>query len=224
MEAKDYLPKIAWRTWCRNVILLKEETEGAPAEYLITVEPIECDNLREPGSETAEKKVGCYLKSYLGYTYKVLEINYGGNAKVIRVLDDFRCGFGATSGEQGVFYSSIDDGESPYLAPIFYTHLDRQALDYSRQFELEILWRNGTRSLRIPFNNSANPGVSDYQNLYALKFGENPKVSIFVFYSDENCYRELLQTPRRFFNGLGLLTGITYDLDFNYSGYITLSR
>lgn len=135
MEASVYLPTVAWRTYARDVILLTEETILNPATYRISVQPIDINEL---GAVTAEKQIGFYFKDYIGHTYTIIDFT----ETTIDVSDDFRCGVGAQSGRQGIIYESVGDGLSPYLAPIYYRHLDKSALEYSRQAELDILWKH----------------------------------------------------------------------------------
>lgn len=135
MEANVYLPTVAWRTYARNVILLTEATTLSPATYRISVSPIDVNEL---GAVTAQKQIGFYFKDYVGHTYTVIDFT----TTTIDVSDDFRCGVGAQSGRQGIIYKSVGDGLSPYLAPIYYRHLDKSALEYSRQTELDILWKH----------------------------------------------------------------------------------
>jgi len=135
MEASVYLPTVAWRTYAKDVILLTEETTLSPAIYRISVQPIDVNEL---GAATAEKQIGFYFKDYVGHTYTIVDFT----TTTIDVSDDFRCGVGAQSGRQGVVYKSVGNGLSPYLAPIYYRHLDRSALEYSRQTELDILWKH----------------------------------------------------------------------------------
>ena len=118
MEANVYLPTVAWRTYARNVILLTEATLLAPATYRISVSPIDVNEL---GAVTATKQIGFYFKDYVGHTYTIIAVT----TTTIDVSDDFRSGVGAQSGRQGVVYKSVGNGNSPYLAPIYYRHLDR---------------------------------------------------------------------------------------------------
>ena len=59
----------------------------------------------------------------------------------ITVSDDFRSGACPTSGQTAIVYRSVGDGNSPYLSPIYYRFLDKQALANSKRFELDILWK-----------------------------------------------------------------------------------
>lgn len=215
MEANVLLPTVAWRTYAKNVILLTAETVSTPATYRISVAPIDVNEL---GAVTAEKQIDFYFKDYVGHTYRII----GFTTTTIDVSDDFRCGVGAQSGRQGVVYKSVGDGESPYLAPIYYRHLDKSALEYSRQAELDILWRNGAISKKIEFTNTATPSITDYQNTYSLKFGQLPKVTLMT-YDSVGLEWERQEKPTRGFVD-GLLDSIAWDLSDTYSGYIILSR
>lgn len=215
MEANIFLPSVAWRTYARNVILLTAETSLVPATYRISVQPIDINEL---GAVTAEKQIGFYFKDYVGHTYRIIAFT----TITIDVSDDFRVGVGAQSGRQAVLYKSVGNGESPYLAPIFYRHLDKSALEYSRQAELDILWRNGAFSVKIEFANTATPSVTDYQNTYSLKFGQLPKFTLMT-YDSAGVEWERQERPLRQFVD-GLLDSIVYDLSDLYSGYIILYR
>jgi hypothetical protein len=122
-----HLPKIAWRTLVSNVVMLPDN------EYRINVSPID---VNEPGAVTRE--IGNYFKDYVGHTYLITE----STSTTITMLDSFGVGVGPQTGMQGFVYESVDNGESPYLAPIFYRHLDKSAYEYSRPIELSVLWEN----------------------------------------------------------------------------------
>lgn len=149
MLATEYLPEVAWRTICNDVYLLTEQVGSTPATYRLNVYPIDVNDL---GALPTMLEEGFYLKDYVGHTYTIIQVN----TLTIDVLDDFLCGEGPQSGQNAIIYQSVDSGRSPYLAPIYYRHLDRRALDYSRRFELDILWRGnnpkagqGTLSLGV---------------------------------------------------------------------------
>lgn len=215
MEASIFLPTVAWRTYAKDVILLTAATLSTPATYRISVQPIDVNEL---GAVTAEKQIGFYFKDYVGHTYRIIAFT----TTTIDVSDDFRCGVGAQSGRQAVLYKSVGNGESPYLAPIFYRHLDKSALEYSRQAELDILWSNGAASMKVEFTNTATPSITDYQNTYSLKFGQLPKVTLMT-YDSVGVEWQRQESPTRNFIG-GMLDSIVYDLSDLYSGYIILSR
>lgn len=134
MEASQYLPTVAWRTNIENVILLTSETVPDPATYRVSVYPID---VNEPGAMLEEKEIGFYLKDFVGHTYRIIGIGSG----VVDISDDFRTGVGPQTGQEGVVYKSVGDGVSPYLAPVYYRGLDKSAMEYSRRFELDILWK-----------------------------------------------------------------------------------
>lgn len=211
MDARKFKPEVAWRTVCREVIILSEETEFEPAIYQLRVSPID---VNEPGSNLPVS-VGLYLKDYVGHTYRVIEVN----GSYIKVSDNFRCGQNPQSGQQAVVFKSVVGGTSPYLSPIYYRHLDKSAIDYSRQFELDILWR--TRE-KIEFTSTATPSVSNYQEDYAELYGEFPDVTLITFNSDGVEWERQDVPVRNFIDGR--LDNITYDLMEPYSGYIILSR
>lgn len=215
MEANIFLPTVAWRTYANNVILLSSETISTQSIYRISVQPIDINDL---GAKTARKEVGFYFKDYVGHTYKII----GFTSTTIDVSDDFRIGIGPQSGRQGIVYKSVGDGEAPYLAPIYYRHLDKSALEYSRQAELDILWRNGATSTKIEFTNTATPSITGYQNNYSLKFGQLPKF-VLVTYDSAGVEWERQEKPIRNFID-GLLDSVVYDLSDIYSGYIILSK
>lgn len=138
-EANLYLPTVAWRTSISNVILLTEETTELVATYRVTVDPID---INEPGGLTGEAEDidanNYYLKDFLGHTFKIIDVGTG----TVDISDDFRTGHGAVTGRMGIIYKSVGGGTSPYLAPVYYKYLDASARDYSRRFELDILWKN----------------------------------------------------------------------------------
>ena len=174
-EANLYLPTVAWRTLISNVILLTAETEEDVATYRVSIDPID---INEPGGLTGEVDDidgnNYYLKDFLGHTYKIIAKGTG----TVDVSDDFRTGHGAVTGRMGVIYKSVGDGTSPYLAPVYYKYLDSSARDYSRRFELDILWKNagiaevitdlsvtgdGTANAPITLvNDEESPGNSEY--------------------------------------------------------------
>jgi hypothetical protein len=141
MEANQYLPTVAWRTNIQDVILLTSETVPDPATYRVSVAPLD---VNEPGAILAEKEIGYYLKDFVGHTYRVITVGSG----TVDISDDFRTGVGPQEGRKGIVYKSVGDGNSPYLAPVYYRGLDKSAIDYSRRFELDILWK-ASRSVGV---------------------------------------------------------------------------
>lgn len=180
-DATRYLNSVAWRTYARNIIKLNDW------DYRVSVDPID---VNEPGAATATKEIGFYFKDNIGHTYSII----GTSILTIDVSDDFRTGVGPQSGLQGVIYKSVWKGRSPYLAPIFYRHLNREALDYSRQIELDILWSNDPNARRIPFVNVNQPSIPDYRaNIVDSNgitfnpmedYGQNPQFQIFQLMED----------------------------------------
>lgn len=139
MDATVYLPTVAWRTIARNVIILTAETIGDPATYRVTVKP---EDINELGAIAVDIAINYYFKDYIGHTYRIIAYSKANpSAITIDIADEFRVGVGAQEGRMAIVYKSIGEGLSPYLAPIYYRHLDRVALEYSRQFELDILWK-----------------------------------------------------------------------------------
>lgn len=205
-DPKTYLPTIAWRTWIRNVVMLDAFT------YRVDVKPID---VNEPGAETRE--IGNYLKDNVGHTYKIIS----SDETTVTVTDDFETGVGPQSGWQGIVYKSVGNGESPYLAPVWYRHLDSSALEYSRRIELDILWRNGQKSIKIEFENTNTPSIEDYQDNYS-EFGELPNVRL-VTYDSENVEWVRQEVPV-IYKEEGKIDRIVYDLSDEVSGYIILSR
>jgi hypothetical protein len=212
MEANLYLPTRAWRTTVSNVIVLSQETIATPAIYRVDVFPIDVNEL---GAIGAIKEPGDYLKDFVGHTYKIL----AETQTTVDVEDSFRCGVGPQSGRQGIVYKSVGGGESPYLAPIYYRHLDKSAIDYSRQFELDIVWK--TRE-KVFFTNTATPSISNYQEDFASHYGEYPDVTL-ITYDTAGVEWERQDKPIRNYIG-GKLDNIIYDLMEPYNGYIILSR
>jgi len=182
MEASVYLPTVAWRTYARDVILLTEETILSPATYRISVQPIDINDL---GAATAEKQIGFYFKDYVGHTYTIIAYT----STTIDVSDDFRCGVGAQSERQAVVYKSVGDGLSPYLAPIYYRHLDKSALEYSRQAELDILWRLKQNKLTCTGVKTANYTANPFELIpcdisdgsFAITLPDSPQDETIVF-------------------------------------------
>jgi len=217
MEARIYLPTVAWRTNVSTVILLTAETALDMATYRVTVSPIDANEIF--GVALVDQiKIGYYLKDYVGHTYKVIAFT----STTIDISDDFRVGVGPQSGRFGIVYKSVGKGKSPYLAPIYYRHLDRVALEYSRQYELDILWKNDPNAIKIPFTNTMTPSIINYQANYAEDYGELPKIELFTMDS-ANVYWSRQEKPVFNFIG-GLINSIIFDLSDAYSGYIVLSK
>ena len=140
MDATVYLPTVAWRTIARNVIVLTAETISDPATYRVTVKP---EDINELGAIAVDIAINYYFKDYIGHTYRIIAYSKANpSAITIDIADEFRVGVGAQEGRMAIVYKSVGDGLSPYLAPIYYRHLDKSALEYSRQAELDILWKH----------------------------------------------------------------------------------
>ncbi len=123
---------VAWRTKASSVYQLTRETLTDPATYRVTVRVIDTNDF---GDSTIA--VGYYLKDYLGHTYNILDYT----STTIDVEDSFRVGYAPTPEKDAIVYRSIDDN-SPYLAGIFYRFLSQQALEYSRQIEMSVMWKS----------------------------------------------------------------------------------
>ena len=217
MDERIYLPTIAWRSYATDVILHSEETELNPAQYILSLYPVDVNEL---GAQDATKEVGFWVKDFIGHTYRVIEVNYGSNSKKIRIEDGLRCGQGPQSGQQCIIYKSVGDGDSPYLAPIYYRHLDKSALEYSRQFELDILWR---QSIKVPFSNQVKPTISNYQSTYASIMGQNPSFNLVLDVDSTTKWVKLSEPILGYVNGQ--LDSVVFDLDGDpLSGYIKIIR
>jgi hypothetical protein len=204
MIAEKYLPEIAWRTLIRNVIRLEE------ANYRVSVSPIDYN---EPGAATRE--IGNYLKDFVGHTYRII----ASDETTIDVVDDFNTGVGPQSGQYGIVFKSVKKGNAPYLAPIYYRHLDKSAIDYSRRIETDILWKPDPA--KIEFEDTNNPKIVDYQDYYAEEFGELPDVRL-VTYDSEGVEWVRQEVPV-IYKTDGLIDRIEFDLNDTYSGYMILS-
>jgi hypothetical protein len=215
MDATRYLNSVAWRTHSRNVILLTEETTLDPATYRVSVSAID---VNEPGAELAEKEIGYFYKDYIGHTYSII----AKTVNTIDISDDFRCQQGPQSGLQAIVYKSVWKGRSPYLAPVYYRHLDKVAVDYSRQIEIDILWSNDPNAIKVSFTNTSTPSLINYQALYAWDYGELPKIELFTMDSS-NVYWSRQEKPIFNFIG-GLIDSIVFDLSDTYTGYIVISK
>lgn len=129
IEATSYLPTVAWRITAKNIVLLDSNV----GSYRVDIKPVD---INEPGAE--HKVIGNYLKDFVGHTYRIIS----ANGSSVDVVDDFKTGFGPQTNRTAIIYRSVGNGDAPYLAPIWYRFLDKSAFDYSRRFELDILWKN----------------------------------------------------------------------------------
>ena len=207
ISPKKYLPTVAWRTLIFNVVKLTDFT------YRINVYPIDAN---EPGA--SPMVMGDYLKDYVGHTYNII----GSGLGYVDIEDRFEVRVGPQTSQQGIIYKSVFKGLSPYLAPIYYRHLDKSALDYSRRWELDILWRNDPNAIKIEFTNTMQPQLLDYQSNYVEDYGELPKVQLITY--DSEGVEWVRQEVPIWYRTDGKLTSIEWDLSAEYSGYIILSR
>jgi len=127
---------IAWLAIANNVVQLTEQTETEAATYRITVDPIDTND-----SGAGLKDIAYYFKDYIGTTCKIIDYD----STTIDVEDSFRRGFCPVVGNNAIVYKSIEEN-SPYLAPIFYRFLSKQAEEYSRQLEQAVLYQLVNRS------------------------------------------------------------------------------
>ena len=217
MDERLFLPVIAWRSYANDIILYSAETINNPAEYIITVIPIDINEL---GAIGAIKAVNDWIKDFVGHTYRILEVNFNSDPTKVRIQDGLRCGAGPQSGQQCIIYRSVGGGNSPYLAPIYYRHLDKSALDYSRQFELDILWRS---SIDVPFSNQVKPTISNYQTLYAPLMGQIPSFKLILDIDSNTKWIQLSEPILHYVDGK--LDSIVYDFDGDpLTGYIKIIR
>lgn len=207
IDPKKYLPTVAWRTYIRNVLRLTNTT------YRVSVYPIDAN---EPGAFPLV--MGDYLKDYIGHTYKIID----STSNTVDIEDTFELNVGPQTGQQGIVYKSVFNGLSPYLAPIYYRHLDKSALDYSRRWELDILWRNDPNAIKVEFINTNQPSLLDYQINYAENYGELPKFQL-ITYDSEGIEWVRQEAPIIYKIG-GLINSVVWDLSDNYSGYIVISK
>lgn len=227
MEAQNLLPSVAWRSDASDVTVISEATPFDPGVYGVTVYPLD-DN--DPGAVDFALEIGFFLKDFIGRTYSIIGVNVGGVQGRISISDDFRFGAGPQVGQNCIVYKSVGEGESPYLAPIYYRHLDESALEFSRQAELEILWRNRAVTGVLPFTNQQFLVVEDYQNtLYpgsqltlANKFGSMPKFIPVITQGDGSEWERRLDLIRKYVDGK--LDQVEIDLSDTYSGYIMIIR
>lgn len=216
MDARRYKPIYAWRTLCNDVILLTAQTLTDPAVFRVSIKPID---INEPGSLELVT-VGMYLKDFVGHTYRISNVV---SQLIIDVVDDFWVNIGPQSGRQAIVFKSVWGNRGPYLAPIYYRHLDKSALEYSRQMELDILWSNDPNTRRINFVSTDSPSLTDYQGFYASDYGENPKIQLWQIDGSNNII-ERTEKPYYIISG-GLIQSITFGtLDEVMTGYILISK
>lgn len=211
-----YKPEVAWRTVIREAVLVQAETTLVPAIYQITIEPT--DN-NDPGAKTAEKAINYNILDYLGHIYRITQINVGGNSKRVLVSDDFRWKQSPINGKQAIVYKSVGGGFAPWLAATYGTHLSSTAASIAAGIDNAILWKT---SEKITFTNTQSPSITDYQQNYAIPYGQLPKFTL-ITYDSEGVEWERQEVPIRNFVD-GLLDSVVWDLSDIYSGYIIISR
>lgn len=211
-----YKPEVAWRTVVREAVLVQAETELTPAVYQVTVEPI--DNT-DPGARTSAKAVNYNILDYLGHIYRIIQIDIGGNSKRVYVSDDFRWRQSPINGKQAIVYKSVGNGFAPWLAVTYGTHLASTAANTAAGVDNAILWKT---TEKIEFTNTNSPSITDYQQNYAIPFGQTPKF-ILRTYDSEGVEWERQEVPILNYTG-GLLDSVVWDLSDLYSGYIYIYR
>lgn len=138
----SYLPIVSWKTVIQNVIFI------SPTEYIIDVTPIDAN---DPGSNVAIK-VGDYIKDHIGNTYTVTVIAINNFPYTVQVVAEFDVVVGPQSEQSAIVYQSVEDGKSPFIAPIRYDTLDKSAEDTSKSIELDILWKHRGFALGVNTN------------------------------------------------------------------------
>lgn len=211
-----YKPEVAWRTVIREAVLVQAETESTPAIYQVTVEPT--DNT-DPGANISAKAVNYNILDYLGHIYRITQINVGGNSKRVLVSDDFRWKQSPINGKQAIVYKSVGGGFAPWLAATYGTHLASTAANTAAGIDNAILWKT---SEKIEFTNTSTPSITNYQQNYAVPYGEFPKFKLRTYV---NSVEEWERQEVPILNYVdGLLDSIVWDLSDVYSGYILLYR
>lgn len=215
-DGTQYKPEVAWRTIIKEAVLIQVETALVPAVYQVTVEPVDMTN---PGASTADKAVNYNILDYLGHIYRITAINVGGNPRRVLVSDDFRWKQSPINGKQAIVYKSVGGGFAPWLAATYGTHLARTAANTAAGIDNAILWKT---SEKILFSNTQTPSITDYQQNYAIPYGQLPKF-VLMTYDSEGVEWERQEKPIRNFVS-GLLDSIVWDLSDVYSGYIIIYR
>ncbi len=131
-DATQYKPTLAWRTIANKVVKLTKADADSPATYRLTVYPVDRHEL---GSGT--KQTGMFLMSFMGNPYTIIAVG----TDTVDVEDSFRVRKCPTSGKTAIVYKSVGNGKSPFLAPVYYRFLHESALENSKRFELDILWK-----------------------------------------------------------------------------------
>lgn len=212
----QYKPEVAWRTIIKEAVLIQVETALIPAVYQVTVEPVDMTN---PGATTAEKAVNYNILDYLGHIYRITQINIGGNSKRVYVSDDFRWRQSPINGKQAIVYKPVGGGFAPWLAATYGTHLSRTAANTAAGIDNAILWKT---TEKVEFLNTNSPSITNYQQNYAIPFGQTPKF-VLRTYDSEGVEWERQEVPVLNYVD-GLLDSIVWDLADLYSGYIYIYR
>ena len=211
-----YKPEVAWRTVIREAVLVQAETISTPAIYQVTIEPT--DNT-DPGANTAAKAVNYNILDYLGHIYRITQINVGGNSKRVLVSDDFRWKQSPINGKQAIVYKSVGGGFAPWLAATYGTHLASTAANTAAGIDNAILWKT---TERVEFTNTNTPSLTNYQQNYAIPFGQTPKF-VLRTYDSVGVEWERQEVPILNYIG-GLLDSVVWDLAEVCSGYIYIYR
>lgn len=178
--------QIVWRTNVVDVLLISSKTDSTPAIYKCSVGPIDINELK---GKPQVIEVGFYLKDYIGHTFKITEVN----ASYILVSDDFNCGECPQNSQQGVIYQSVANGDSPFLMPSFYSHLHHSALDYSRQIEIDIIWRQ----IPVDGNITETPigSINGLNTIFTTNFPyKSGSIMVFVNGLNEHYFTETSDT------------------------------
>lgn len=205
-DAVRYKPEVVWRVKARQVFLLTKETEEEPATYRLTVESFDSNDLKH--GELSDK---FNFWDNVGNPYKIIDYT----TTTIDVKDIFRTGFCPTSGKIGIVYKTVWKGRALYLPPISYQFLHPIALQRRDQFILDILWSNDPNAKRIPFTNTNNPKIENYQGIQedgfclAEDYGENPFVQLCQIDSEGNII-ERTEKPYFKINGESLIDSIVF--------------
>lgn len=215
-DGTQYKPEVAWRTIIKEAVLIQVETALVPAVYQVTVEPVDMTN---PGASTADKAVNYNILDYLGHIYRITAINVGGNPRRVLVSDDFRWRQSPINGKQAIVYKSVGGGFAPWLAATYGTHLASTAANTAAGIDNAILWKT---TEKIEFTNTQTPSITNYQQSYAIPFGQTPKF-VLRTYDSEGVEWERQEVPILNYVG-GLLDSIVWDLSDLYSGYIYIYR
>ena len=225
-DAVRYKPEVVWRTLAKKVHLLTKETEEEPATYRMTVDAVDSNELKHGQLSDAYN-----FWDNVGNPYKIIAVN----GSEIDVKDIFRTGFCPTSGKIGVIYKSVWKGRALYLPPVCYQFLHPIALQRRDQFILVILWSNVPNPKRIPFTNSNNPKIEDYQGTQqdgfclAEDYGESPFVQLWQIDSDGNII-ERTEKPYFKLNAEDLIDSIVFadneteGIGETISGYILIRQ